>query len=156
ADWATVIPIDVNRSRSRSLRGLNCWWAFVPGAYAPGFMLSRASRADFVPLVLFTGRFHFILCPLIVGSEETMNLETLKTPSLVLDIAKVRRNAERMSQRVKQFGADLRPHIKTHKCIEVARMQTAGRSGAVTVSTLAEARAFAANGFAKITYAVPI
>jgi D-serine deaminase-like pyridoxal phosphate-dependent protein len=85
-----------------------------------------------------------------------MNLETLKTPGLVLDIAKVKRNAERMSRRVKQLGADLRPHIKTHKCIEVARIQTAGHSGAVTVSTLAEARAFAANGFSKITYAVPI
>jgi D-serine deaminase-like pyridoxal phosphate-dependent protein len=85
-----------------------------------------------------------------------MTLETLKTPSLVLDVAKVKRNAERMTQRVKQFGADLRPHIKTHKCIEVARIQTAGHSGAVTVSTLAEARAFAANGFTKITYAVPI
>src|SRR5436305_11849318 len=85
-----------------------------------------------------------------------MKLETLKTPSLVLDIAKVKRNAERMSRRIKQFGADLRPHIKTHKCIEVARIQTAGHSGAVTVSTLAEARAFAANEFTKITYAVPI
>jgi len=85
-----------------------------------------------------------------------MKLETLKTPGLVLDIAKVKRNAETMSRRIKQFGADLRPHIKTHKCIEVARIQTAGHSGAVTVSTLAEARAFAANGFTKITYAVPI
>jgi D-serine deaminase-like pyridoxal phosphate-dependent protein len=85
-----------------------------------------------------------------------MKLEILKTPGLILDVAKVKRNAERMSQRIKQFGAELRPHIKTHKCIEVARIQTAGHSGAVTVSTLAEARAFAANGFSKITYAVPI
>ncbi len=85
-----------------------------------------------------------------------MKLETLKTPGLILDLAKVKRNAERMSRRIKQFGADLRPHIKTHKCIEVARIQTAGHSGAVTVSTLAEARAFAANGFSKITYAIPI
>src|ERR1043166_7783649 len=85
-----------------------------------------------------------------------MKLETLKTPGLVLDIAKVKRNAAEMSRRIKQFGADLRPHIKTHKCIEVARIQTAGHSGAVTVSTLAEARAFAASGFTKITYAVPI
>jgi len=85
-----------------------------------------------------------------------MNLSTLKTPGLILDVTKVKRNAERMSQRVKQFGADLRPHIKTHKCIEVARIQTAGHSGAVTVSTLAEARAFAANRFTRITYAIPI
>lgn len=46
--------------------------------------------------------------------------------------------------------------MKTHKCIEVARIQTAGHDGAVTVSTLAEARAFAERGFADITYAVPI
>ncbi len=91
-----------------------------------------------------------------MANLQTMNLETLKTPGLVLDVAKVKRNAERMSDRVKQFGVDLRPHIKTHKCIEVARLQTAGHSGAVTVSTLAEARAFAAHGFSKITYAVPI
>jgi len=65
-----------------------------------------------------------------------MKLETLKTPGLVFDITKVKRNAQTMSRRIKQFGADLRPHIKTHKCIEVARIQTAGHSGAVTVSTL--------------------
>jgi D-serine deaminase-like pyridoxal phosphate-dependent protein len=85
-----------------------------------------------------------------------MELETLKTPSLVLDVNRMKQNAERMTQRVKQFGADLRPHVKTHKCIEVARIQTARHSGAVTVSTLAEARAFANHGFEKITYAVPI
>jgi len=85
-----------------------------------------------------------------------MNLESLKTPSLVLDIDRVKRNAQRMSERINQFGADLRPHVKTHKCIEVARVQTEGHSGAVTVSTLAEARAFSDHGFSKITYAIPI
>jgi D-serine deaminase-like pyridoxal phosphate-dependent protein len=61
-----------------------------------------------------------------------------------------------MSLRAKKLGIQLRPHIKTHKCIEIARLQTEGHSGAITVSTLAEARAFAANGFSDITYAVPI
>src|SRR3954470_13848687 len=85
-----------------------------------------------------------------------MDLQTLKTPALVLDIERVRRNAEGMAARVRSFGATLRPHVKTHKCVEVARMQTAGGPARITVSTLAEARAFAANGFADITYAVPI
>ena len=85
-----------------------------------------------------------------------MDLAQLKTPSLILDLYKVKRNATRMTERVKKFGADLRPHIKTHKCLEVARIQTHGHSGAVTVSTLAEARAFADGGFTKITYAIPI
>jgi D-serine deaminase-like pyridoxal phosphate-dependent protein len=85
-----------------------------------------------------------------------MDLQTIRTPSLVLDVERVRRNAEAMSARVKQLGASLRPHVKTHKCVEVARIQTAGAAGGLTVSTLAEARAFAAHGFRDITYAVPI
>lgn len=85
-----------------------------------------------------------------------MNLSELPTPALVLDVARVRRNAERMSERVKSMGARLRPHIKTHKCVEIARLQTTAQSAALTVSTLAEASWFAARGFTDLTYAVPI
>jgi D-serine deaminase-like pyridoxal phosphate-dependent protein len=85
-----------------------------------------------------------------------MNLSELPTPSLVLDAARVRRNAERMQTRVAEMGARLRPHIKTHKCVEVARLQTSARDPALTVSTLAEAAWFAARGFTDLTYAVPI
>ena len=87
-----------------------------------------------------------------------MELQTLKTPSLVLDVERVRRNAARMNERVRGLGASLRPHVKTHKCVEIARLQTAGlsSSGGITVSTLAEARAFAAHGITDIIYAVPV
>src|SRR5215216_5916369 len=85
-----------------------------------------------------------------------MDLQNIKTPSLVLDVERVRSNAARMSERIKGLGASLRPHVKTHKCVEVARIQTEGHAGGITVSTLAEARAFAAHGFKDITYAVPI
>jgi D-serine deaminase-like pyridoxal phosphate-dependent protein len=85
-----------------------------------------------------------------------MNFHSLKTPCLILDVERVRRNAERITKYVRAFGVGLRPHVKTHKCVEVARIQTAGHSGAITVSTLAEANAFAAAGFNDITYAVPI
>src|SRR5688572_32871620 len=85
-----------------------------------------------------------------------MDLHTIKTPSLVLDVERVRRNAGAMSARIGALGASLRPHVKTHKCVEVARIQTGGAPGKITVSTLAEARAFAAHGFKDITYAVPV
>jgi D-serine deaminase-like pyridoxal phosphate-dependent protein len=85
-----------------------------------------------------------------------MELETLKTPSLVLDIERMKRNVERIGSRVRALGANLRPHIKTHKCVEIALLQTRGHSGAITVSTLAEARAFACQGFTDILYGVPI
>ncbi len=85
-----------------------------------------------------------------------MDLETIATPALLLDVERVRRNAEQIGNRVRDLGARLRPHVKTHKSIEVARIQTEGHSGAITVSTLAEGSAFAARGFIDITYAVPI
>ena len=89
-------------------------------------------------------------------SMNSRTIEDLKTPSLILDVDRVRSNAARITSIVDRHNVRLRPHIKTHKCVEIARIQTAGHNGAVTVSTLAEARAFAANGFRDITYAVPI
>lgn len=86
----------------------------------------------------------------------SQNVNNARTPSLILDLDRVRNNAGRISEIAKRNNVRLRPHIKTHKCIEVARIQTAGHDGAITVSTLAEARAFAKHGFTDITYAVPI
>jgi len=83
-------------------------------------------------------------------------MENLKSPSLILDLQRVRTNAKRISDVAMRNHSRLRPHIKTHKCIEIARIQTEGFDGAITVSTLAEARAFSQNGFSDITYAVPI
>ena len=83
-------------------------------------------------------------------------MNDLRTPCLLLDISRVRRNAARMSDVAHRNKVSLRPHIKTHKCIEVAKIQTDGHDGGITVSTLAEARAFAKHGFNDITYAVPI
>ena len=86
----------------------------------------------------------------------TSRIEELNTPSLVLDLERIRSNAARLCAIAEANKVRLRPHVKTHKCIEVARIQTAGFDGAITVSTLAEARAFFAGGFKDITYAVPI
>src|SRR5688500_16937858 len=83
-------------------------------------------------------------------------MQQLKTPCLILDLERVRSNATRMSETARRNDVRLRPHIKTHKCIEVGRIQTEGHDGAITVSTLAEARAFAGHGFSDVTYAVPI
>src|SRR6188474_3475316 len=80
----------------------------------------------------------------------------LPTPSLLVDLARVRRNCERMLAFSRGAGVRLRPHVKTHKCVEIARLQHGGEFGAITVSTLAEAEHFAAAGFGDILYAVPI
>ncbi len=61
-----------------------------------------------------------------------------------------------MSGRARQLGVRLRPHVKTHKTVEGARLQVAAESGPVTVSTLAEARHLARFGFRDLTFAVPL
>src|SRR6185295_8786344 len=83
-------------------------------------------------------------------------LDDLPTPALILDRAVLRRNLKRMSERLRNAGVMLRPHLKTAKSIEVGRMAVEGHDGRITVSTLAEARYFADGGFKDILYGVGI
>ncbi|HJW93175.1 MAG TPA: alanine racemase [Thermoanaerobaculia bacterium] len=83
-------------------------------------------------------------------------LTELSTPSFLVDIVRMRNNCVRMREKARAAGVIFRPHVKTHKTIDGARMQHGGGFGPITVSTLAEAEFFAAGGFKDITYAVPI
>ena len=85
-----------------------------------------------------------------------MRLDQPTTPCAVVELARLEVNASGMVEHARRLGVRLRPHVKTHKCVEAARLQTAGEHGGITVSTLAEARAFAAAGFRDITWAVPV
>jgi threo-3-hydroxy-D-aspartate ammonia-lyase len=85
-----------------------------------------------------------------------VTLDHLLTPCALVDLDRLESSAAAMSERARRLGVRLRPHVKTHKCVEAARLQTAGEHGGITVSTLAEARAFAAAGFHDITWAVPV
>ena len=85
-----------------------------------------------------------------------MNWLSAKTPRALVDLDRVEKNTVEMSEKIRRLGAKLRPHVKTHKCAEAARFQVRGHFGGITVSTLAEARFFAAAGFRDITYAVPL
>ena len=85
-----------------------------------------------------------------------MRLADLPTPSLVLDRGTLAANCAAMAARAAKLGVRLRPHLKTAKSVEAARIATAGQFGGITVSTLAEARYFAGRGFRDITYGVGV
>lgn len=85
-----------------------------------------------------------------------MSLDRVPTPALLLDLDVLERNLSRMAERCSRLGVALRPHIKTHKCVEVAERQRALGSSGITVSTLHEARVFADHGFGDITWAFPV
>lgn len=80
----------------------------------------------------------------------------VETPALLLHQGVVEKNLAHMAGRAKRLGVALRPHIKTHKCLELGRRQVAHGAQGLTVSTLFEAEAFARGGFKDLTWAFPL
>ncbi len=85
-----------------------------------------------------------------------MKLADLPTPCLVLDRTVLNRNLRAMAGHLSRLRVPLRPHMKTAKSIEVARLAIEGQSGGITVSTVAEAEYFMSHGIVDILYAVGI
>ena len=80
----------------------------------------------------------------------------IETPALVVDTGRLERNLDRMQAAATAAGAVLRPHAKTHKCLEIGRRQVAHGAGGLTVATLDEAEAFAADGCPSVFIAYPL
>ena len=85
-----------------------------------------------------------------------MMLADLPTPCLVLDRGILDATSVSMAATLSRLNVPLRPHMKTAKSIDVARLAIAGQPGGITVSTLAEAEYFFGHGITDILYAVGI
>lgn len=83
-------------------------------------------------------------------------LSELTTPVVIVDLDIAEHNIETFARRLHQYGIAHRPHIKTHKSIEMGRKQMAAGAIGITVAKLGEAEVFAANGFGNILLAYPI
>ena len=84
------------------------------------------------------------------------SIHDLPTPALLVDLDVLERNLARMQARCDALGVSLRPHVKTHKCVEIGRLQRELGARGITVATLEEARAFADAGFDDVTWAFPV
>ena len=65
-----------------------------------------------------------------------MKLNDLLTPALILDKARLARNTMAMTKHARGLGVDLRPHLKTAKSSEVAKLALSGNAGGITVATM--------------------
>lgn len=65
------------------------------------------------------------------------------TPHVHLDRDVLERNIHAMQKAANESGLALRPHAKTHKSLEVARLQLAAGAVGLTVATVAEAEVLA-------------
>ena len=79
------------------------------------------------------------------------SLSDLETPSLIIDLERLKSNTRRFSNICERDNISLRPHLKTAKSLEIARLITRGDlQQGITVSTLAEADYFASGGYKDI------
>lgn len=74
------------------------------------------------------------------------SLNELATPAVVIDIDRMQRNILRMQEHCNRYGVQLWPHIKTHKMVEVARMQLEAGATGLTCAKLGEAEALLPSG----------
>ncbi len=88
--------------------------------------------------------------------SKSQTLNNLTTPCLILDEKKMMRNIIRLRSHASKLGVSLRPHLKTAKCLEIAKRLLTDNNGPATVSTLKEAEVFAEAGVKDIIYAVGI
>lgn len=83
-------------------------------------------------------------------------LRSLETPRVVMDLARIMANIRRMADLARSAGVALRPHVKTHKCREIARRQLAAGATGLTASKADEALVFIADGCPSLTVAYPV
>ena len=77
----------------------------------------------------------------------------IDTPALLLDKPKLERNIKRMAEFAAGGPAKLRPHAKTHKCVEIAKLQLDAGAVGITCAKVGEAEALADGGIPDILIA---
>ncbi|MCY3714731.1 MAG: alanine racemase [Gemmatimonadetes bacterium] len=83
-------------------------------------------------------------------------LNEVETPAVLIDETKLMGNLRAMQDLADRHGVALRPHIKTHKSLEIGRRQIGLGASGVTVATVDEAQIFIEGGFESITVARPV
>lgn len=91
------------------------------------------------------------------GSGVSTTIDQLETPVVLVDRERLIANIERVQAIARQHDLALRPHVKTHKCIEIAKLQLEHGAVGLTASKVDEALVFVESRTAGlITVAYPI
>jgi D-serine deaminase-like pyridoxal phosphate-dependent protein len=78
------------------------------------------------------------------------------TPYLCVDVGRLHANVARAAALAGDAGVALRPHVKTHKTLEIARLQREAGATGITVATIGEAEVFVAAGFDDVFIGYPL
>jgi D-serine deaminase-like pyridoxal phosphate-dependent protein len=76
-----------------------------------------------------------------------MHVHQLETPSVLINIDRMEANIRRMQAHCDALGVRFRPHVKTHKIPDIARMQMEAGAVGIACQKVSEAEIFAEAGF---------
>src|SRR5688572_7763202 len=85
-----------------------------------------------------------------------MLVSELETPAVVVDLDVMERNLSRMANYCLTRNIKLRPHTKSHKIPELAKLQMACGAAGITVAKLGEAEVMLNAGLTDILIAYPL
>lgn len=85
-----------------------------------------------------------------------MQVFDLDTPALVIDLDRVEHNIDAMASLARSNDVRLRPHTKSHKMPEIARLQIEAGASGLTCAKITEAEVMVAAGFDDILIAFPL
>ena len=75
------------------------------------------------------------------------SIEELQSPALLINLDVVEQNCRSMESAAAKHGLNLRAHVKTHKCLDIAEMQVRDQTDKrIEVSTIPELYYFANRG----------
>jgi D-serine deaminase-like pyridoxal phosphate-dependent protein len=83
-------------------------------------------------------------------------VERVDTPAPIVLVDVMQDNIDRMQGFADQHDLAVRPHVKTHKCVEIGRRQVEAGAVGITAGNVGEAEVFAAAGFDDIFLAYPV
>jgi D-serine deaminase-like pyridoxal phosphate-dependent protein len=85
-----------------------------------------------------------------------MHVEELDTPAVIIDLDIMERNLARLAEYAAAQHLNLRPHTKTHKIPEIARLQIEGGAAGITVAKPGEGRVMVEGGVRDLMVAYPL
>ena len=88
--------------------------------------------------------------------KQGSSIYELDTPATLIDLDRLERNIREWQASMSRCGVKFRPHIKTHKVPEIARMQLSAGAVGIVCAKVSEAEPFAAAGIEDICIAYPV
>ncbi|MBM3763321.1 MAG: hypothetical protein FJW36_24160 [Acidobacteria bacterium] len=103
-------------------------------------LTDMTSRREFLASAMMTTAFPYTELEQRIAKRDFRDItkDVLPTPSMVIDLDLFEKNLKTMADYAKKAPILLRPHVKVHKSVDVAKRQVALGAIGITAATIAE------------------